>query len=99
MPRAASARKLTGFAPNTPGDDEPMAQTLAYAHHDPRRESYFPEDDTPHSPTMARPEPATSPLKKVNHRLVLMMPLTVLRNQSSAVSQPVMPLVAVKRLM
>lgn len=64
MPRAASARKLTGFAPNTPGDGEPMAQTSAYTHHDPRRESYFPEDDTPHSPTMARPELATSPLKK-----------------------------------
>jgi len=51
--------------PINPSADEPMAQmTSAYTHHGPRRESYFPEDDTPHSPTMARPEPATSPLNK-----------------------------------
>jgi hypothetical protein len=67
MSRTASARKPAGFAPSTPGGDEPMAQrTSAYAHHQSsqRRDSYFPDDDTPHSPTMARPEPATSPLKK-----------------------------------
>jgi hypothetical protein len=66
MSRTASTRKPAGFAPNTPGGDEPMAQrTSAYAHyHSQRRESYFQEDDIPHSPTMARPEPATSPLRK-----------------------------------
>jgi curved DNA-binding protein CbpA len=66
MSRTASARKPAGFAPNTPGGDEPMAQrTSAYAHHQSqRRESYFQEDDINHSPTMARPEPATSPLRK-----------------------------------
>jgi len=63
--RAASTRKPAAFSPRTPGGDEPMAQrTSVYTHHSPRRESYFPKDDTPHSPTMARPEPATSPLRK-----------------------------------
>jgi hypothetical protein len=66
MPRTASVRKPAGFAPGTPGGDEPMAQrTSAYAHvHAQRQDSYFVNNDMPHSPTMARPEPATSPLKK-----------------------------------
>jgi hypothetical protein len=66
MSRTASARKPAGFAPGTPGDDEPMTQrTSAYAHvHGQRYDSYFPDDGIPRSPTMARPEPATSPLKK-----------------------------------
>ena len=65
MSRPGNFRKQTGFSPCNPDGDEPMAQrTSAYTHHGPRHESYFPEDDTPHSPTMARPEPAASPLKK-----------------------------------
>ena len=65
MSRAQSTRKPAGWAPNTPGD-EPMAQrTSAYAHHsqEQRRESYFPDDGTSHSPNMARHEPASSPLR------------------------------------
>ena len=63
--KAASTYTPAGFSPRTPGGDEPMAQrTSVYTHHGPRRESYFPKDDTPDSPTMARPEPATSPLGK-----------------------------------
>jgi curved DNA-binding protein CbpA len=66
LSRTASTRKPAGFAPGTPGGDEPMAQrTSAYAHvHGQRHDSYFAADGIPRSPTMSRPEPATSPLKK-----------------------------------
>src|SRR2546423_7676317 len=66
MSRTASARKPAEFVPGTPGANEPMAQrTSAYAHvHEQHYDSYFPNDNIPHSPTTARPEPATSPLKK-----------------------------------
>ena len=65
MSRAQSARKPAGFAPTSRIGDEPMAQsTSAYGNYSQeRRDSYFPNDDTPRSPNMARHEPGTSPLK------------------------------------
>ena len=64
--RTASARKPAEFVPGTPGANEPTPQrTPAYVHvHEQHYDSYFPNDSIPRSPTMARPEPATSPLKK-----------------------------------
>ena len=65
MSRTQGTRKPAGWTPTTPSD-EPMAQrTSAYVHHtqEQRREPYFPDDDIPSSPKMARHEPATSPLR------------------------------------
>ncbi len=75
MSRTAS-RKTAGFAPNTPGrGDEPKpASTSAYANYAQGQrpqasnpQSYFAAGDTPlspHSPTMGKREPSTSPLRQ-----------------------------------